>query len=94
MKHITQHATSLEKIYIGYFIAVCVCMYSAFSLVWPLLRFLLLDNVFSYKTVIMEAFVLKLGEYVGTSFIFSLANFRISSLNAYVVITTKLQAIV
>ena len=41
----------------------------------------------------MEAFVLKLGENVRTSFIFSLANFEKSSPNAYVVITTKLQAI-
>ena len=53
------------------------------------LWFLLLLNVFSYKIVIMEAFVLKSGENVGTSFIFSLANFGRSSLNAYVVITTK-----
>ena len=37
----------------------------------------------------MEAFVLKLGENVGTSFIFPLANFGRSSLNGYVVITTK-----
>ena len=37
----------------------------------------------------MKAFTLKLGEYVGTSFIFSLANFGRTLLNAYVVITTK-----
>ena len=37
----------------------------------------------------MEAIVMKLGENVGTSFIFSLTNFGKSSLNAYVVITTK-----
>ena len=55
---------------------------------------LLLLNVFSCKTVIMKAFILKLGENVGTSFIFSLANFGRSSLNGYVVITTKWQAII
>ena len=59
------------------------------TVVRPLLWFLLLVNVFSHKTVIMKAFVLKLGENVGTSFIFSLANFGRSSLNGYVVITTK-----
>ena len=64
-------------------------MYSASSVVWPLLWFLLLLNVFSCKTVIMKVFILKLGENVGTSFIFSLANFGRSSLNGYVVITTK-----
>ena len=50
---------------------------------------LLLLNVFSCKTVIVKAFILKLGENVDTSFIFSLANFGRSSLNGYVVITTK-----
>ena len=44
---------------------------------------------FSYKTVIIKVFVLKLGDNVGTSFIFSLANFGRSSMDAYVVITTK-----
>ena len=37
----------------------------------------------------MKAFILKLGEDVGTSFIVSPANFGGSSLNGYVVITTK-----
>ena len=45
--------------------------------------------VFATKTVILEAFVLKPGENVGTSFIFSLANFGRSSLNVYVVIIIK-----
>ena len=63
--------------------------YSACSLVWPLLWFLLLLNVFLCITVIMKVFILKLGENVGKPFIFSLANFGGSSLNGYVVITTK-----
>ena len=45
--------------------------------------------MFFHIKLIMEAFVLKLGQNVGTSFIFLLANFGRSSLNAYVVITTK-----
>ena len=37
----------------------------------------------------MKAFILKLGENVDTSFILSLANSGRSSLNGYVLITTK-----
>ena len=36
------------------------------------------------KTVIMKAFILKLGENIGTSFLFSLANLGRSSLSVYV----------